>query len=146
MDDKQLRNFLSAQYIPKEGELDTKPIPYAQRDPKGLDAKQPGAKLDAGKSPVFRGLLDYFPRACLAVAEVSDRGAKKYTWKGWEQVDDGVNRYFDAMVRHIATESIEGKRDSETGLYHKAQIAWNALAALELFLREQEKEHVKLPG
>lgn len=109
-----------------------------ERDPKGLDAKQPGAKLDHGKSPVYRGLLDYFPRACLAVAEVSDRGAQKYSWKGWEKVSDGVNRYQDAMVRHIANESIEGRTDSETGLYHKAQIAWNALAALELFLREQE--------
>lgn len=110
-----------------------------QSDPKGLDAKQPGAKLDAGKSPVFRGLLDYFPRACLAIAQVSEAGAKKYSWKGWEKVDDGVNRFSDALVRHIVNESIEGEYDPE-GFLHKAQQAWNACAALELFLRQKESK------
>ena len=109
-----------------------------QSDPKGLDPKTPGAKLDYGKSPLYRGLLDYFPRACMAVADVSATGAVKYSWKGWEKVDDGVKRYADAGARHIVYESIEGPIDSETGCFHKAQKAWNALAELELFLREQE--------
>lgn len=108
-----------------------------QKDPKGLNAKDPGAKLDAGKSPVFRGLLDYFPRACLAVADISAQGAAKYSWRGWEKVEDGVNRYSDAMVRHIVNSSIEGDYDPE-GFLHRAQIAWNALASLELYLREKK--------
>lgn len=106
-------------------------------DPTGKQPHDMGAKLDAGKSPVFRGLLDYFPRACLAVADVSAAGAQKYAWKGWESVPDGVNRYSDALVRHIINESIEGEFDPD-GFLHKAQQAWNALAALELYLREQQ--------
>ena len=108
-----------------------------EQDPTGRKPQEKGAKLDYGKSPIYRGLLTYFPRACLAVANVSASGAAKYTWKGWEDVPDGVNRYSDAMVRHVANESIEGPLDPE-GFLHKAQIAWNALAALELYLKEQK--------
>jgi hypothetical protein len=92
---------------------------------------------------VFRGLLDYFPRACIAVAEVSAAGAEKYAWKGWEGVDDGYNRYSDAGARHIVKKAIEGPWDSEMAergkrILHDAQVAWNALAALELYLRARE--------
>lgn len=106
-------------------------------DPNGKSQHESGAKMDAGKVPIFQGLLDYFPRALLAVAEVSAAGAKKYAWKGWESVPDGVNRYENAMGRHIVNESIQGKFDPE-GFRHKAQRAWNDLAALELTLKEEE--------
>lgn len=108
-----------------------------EHDPHGKPAKSLGSKLDAGKSPVYQGLFDYFPRACLAVADVSAAGAAKYAWKGWETVPDGVARYSNAIGRHILNESIEGPFDPD-GFLHKAQVAWNALAALELFLREQK--------
>ena len=107
-------------------------------DPNGFQPHQKGAKLDSGKPAVFQGLFDYFPRACLAVAEVSTVGAKKYAWKGWEQVPDGVARYGDALGRHILKESIEGPVDRDTGCLHAAQAAWNCMARLELILRERE--------
>lgn len=110
-----------------------------ERDPNGIAAGVPGAKLDAGKSPVMRGVLQYFPRALLAIGRVSEAGAKKYSWKGWEHVPDGIIRYGDALGRHILLEDIEGPYDSDTGLLHAAQQAWNACARLELILREQEK-------
>jgi len=112
---------------------------FQEKDPNGKNPHEAGAKLDSGKAPVFRGLLDYFPRACLAVASVSAAGARKYAWKGWEDVPDGINRYSDALGRHIVNMGIEGAYDPD-GFLHRAQIAWNALAALELFLREQEKK------
>lgn len=110
-----------------------------EKDPNNKVPGEPGAKLDSGKSPVFRGLLDYFPRACQAVAKVSQKGAEKYCWKGWENVPDGINRYSDAIVRHMCKEAIEGKIDPDFGLLHKAHAAWNALAVLELELRQQEE-------
>lgn len=96
-----------------------------------------GVKFDADKSPVWQGLVDYFPRAMEAVAEVSHQGARKYAWKGWETVPDGINRYRNALVRHLTGEAKDGKYDSE-GFRHLAQIAWNAFAALELTLREEQ--------
>lgn len=120
--------------------------PQTESDPNGLDAKMPGAKMDAGKQPVFRGVLQYFPRALDAVAGVSLYGAYKYAWKGWESVDNGVARYEDAMGRHILKEAIEGPYDLAalndpkfpSNILHKTQRTWNSLASLELYLREQK--------
>jgi hypothetical protein len=111
-----------------------------EQDPNGKKANEPGAKLDEGKTAAFRGLLDYFPRACLAVADISTEGAKKYTWKGWETVPDGINRYTDAAVRHLVGRVIEGPIDKVSGQSHYAHMAWNALAVLELYLQQQPKE------
>lgn len=107
-----------------------------EQDPNGRSPQQPGAKLDAGKSPVWRGCLDYFPRALEHVAQVSDFGARKYAWKGWESVPDGYARYNDALGRHFTYEAKEGLYDRDSGLLHAAHRAWNALAALELKLKE----------
>lgn len=116
-----------------------------ESDPYGKPANGLGSKLDAGKSPVYQGLVDYFPRACVAVADISRRGAIKYAWKGWETVPDGFNRYSNALGRHLVAESIEGHYDSSpTGLgadvLHASQVAWNAFARLELLIRELEKK------
>lgn len=113
-------------------------------DPSGKKPGEAGAKLDAGKVPVYQGAIDYFPRAIMAVAEISAYGAQKYAWKGWEAVPDGITRYTNAGIRHVFGEAIEGPYDkgpNGSGLLHKAHAAWNALAALELFLRQQESEN-----
>lgn len=96
-----------------------------------------GVKLDTGKSPVLRGALHYFPRALKAVADISAFGASKYTWRGWESVDGGVERYGDALARHLLAEAA-GPVDGESGYLHAAHAAWNALARLELILRADE--------
>lgn len=107
-----------------------------EADPTGCSPHDPGAKLDAGKAPINRGLLGYFPLACEQVALVSLFGASKYVWKGWQTVPDGLERYSDAMGRHMIKREIEGPFDRDSGLLHRAHAAWNALAALELELRE----------
>lgn len=96
-------------------------------------------KYDGGKPCSFRGLVGYFPRAATAVAEISTFGAKKYAWNGWEAVPDGINRYSDAMVRHLLREGAGEVQDPDSGLLHAAHVAWGALARLELMLREEEK-------
>jgi Domain of unknown function (DUF5664) len=111
-------------------------------DPLGKSAKQPGSKLDAGKPDVLRGAIQYFPRALSAVARVSELGAAKYSWKGWESVPNGIARYGAAMARHLghddfATDSGAGGLGSET--LHAAQAAWNSLARLELILKELDE-------
>lgn len=112
-----------------------------EADPTGRAPHQPGAKLDAGKAPLLRGAIEYFPRALLAVAEVSAFGASKYTWRGWETVPDGVDRYGDAMARHLAKERIDGPNDPDSGLLHAAHAAWGALARLELILRDMPPQN-----
>jgi len=118
--------------------LSASDIKMAGFGPVGEDnTHAPGLKFDAGKPPVVRGVLQYFPRALEAVAEISAAGAEKYTWNGWQSVPDGVVRYGDAMGRHILGEATDGPIDPESGLLHAAQVAWNALARLELMLRDR---------
>lgn len=107
-------------------------------DPLGKSQHDPGAKLDSGKAPVMQGVIQYFPRALAAVARVSAIGARKYAWKGWESVPNGIERYGDALGRHLLAEEIEGPTDADTQCLHAEQVAWNALARLELILRKNE--------
>lgn len=106
-----------------------------EHDPRGLLPHQPGAKLDAGKEPA-RLILQGMPRALLEIAKVGGYGAAKYSQDGWQHVENGIARYTDAMFRHALKEGIE-RIDEESGLLHAAQTAWNALARLELMLRDQ---------
>lgn len=97
-----------------------------------LNQHTPGAKLDADKPRVGLVLLG-FPRALLAVSTVGTYGARKYTDNGWKSVTNGLDRYTDAMLRHLLQEEIE-PYDNESELLHAAHVAWNALARLELLL------------
>ena len=141
MSSKALEDFGVSEYK----RMNMKGTTVMEKDPNGIDLKTPGSKADYGKKAVMQGTFHYFPRALLEVAGVSQRGAEKYSWKGWESVDNGQARYGDALARHILAEAIEGPYDKDTGLLHAAQIAWNSLARLELILREKENEKPK-PG
>ncbi len=103
-----------------------------------MKKQQVGKKFDTGKSPVRKGVLEYFPRAILEVGNLSGFGAEKYDWGNWEFVEDAINRYGDAEIRHICEAAISGETDKESGLLHATHAAWNALAVLEMKLREKE--------
>lgn len=106
-----------------------------ESDPNGLDPHAPGAKLDAGKNRL--GLvLGGFARALEQVGLVGTGGAVTYSDNGWKEVDDGIARYEDAMLRHWVEIKKGNAQDPKTGLLHQAHLAWNALAVLELMLKE----------
>lgn len=109
----------------------------SERDPSGLAANTPGAKLDAGKLRPTLILRD-MSRALLAVTEIATAGAAKYTAGGWLAVANGGERYEDAHLRHMLTRFSGTQVDSMSGSLHLAHEAWNALAKLELYLREEE--------
>lgn len=109
-----------------------------EKDPTGLDAHSPGAKLDQGK--VRPGLvLGGFARALWAVSEVGSFGAVKYTENGWVEVPNGQARYDDAGMRHWLKDKMGERVDNDSRLIHLAHDAWNALAVLDLELRKAEK-------
>ena len=100
-----------------------------------MDLHRPGAKADADK-PKMRLVTGDMARAITEVAKVGTYGANKYMEGGWIHVLDGFNRYEDAQQRHAAYRHMGEVRDEESGLLHLAHEAWNALAKLELYLRE----------
>jgi hypothetical protein len=108
-----------------------------EKDPNGVNAHAPGAKLDAGK-PRVGLVLGEFSRALEAVSAVGTFGANKYTPRGWVEVPNGEERYADALWRHLLADCRGEELDEQSGLAHLAHAAWNALAVLELGLRAQE--------
>jgi len=105
--------------------------PFDSAISEGFPMPKAGVKFDAAKiDPTF--VLEYFPRALLAISAVAEYGARKYTRGGWKTVDNGIMRYGAAKVRHQLLQYMEGPYDDgDSGLAHKAQEAWNVLAELE---------------
>jgi hypothetical protein len=108
-----------------------------ERDPTGRSAHDPGAKLDAGK-PLPWLCISGFSRALQAVANVTTVGAQKYAPNSWQAVPGGEQRYMEAFARHMLALGRGEQIDADTGALHKAQMAWNLLASLELELRAAE--------
>ncbi len=92
----------------------------------------PAATFGSRKEqPLARGLLDYFPAALAAVAEVSMQGADQHG----TMAPDGTpthqrglsDDHPDALLRHLVD---RGSSDHD-GLRHSAKVAWRALAILQ---------------
>ena len=115
--------------------------PATESDPHGKDPHTSGAKLDSGKvRPAL--VLGSFARALLQVSQVGTFGAAKYSDDGWVNVPDGIRRYDEAMMRHWLKEKAGEVADEDSNLLHAAHLAWNALARLDLMLRENHGERV----
>lgn len=99
-----------------------------------------GVKDDASK-PDLSLVLCGFSRALQEVGKVGTKGALKYTPNGWSQVRKGKERYTSALLRHLLLEN-EELLDKELDLSHSACVAWNALARLELILRDKTNESI----
>lgn len=114
-----------------------KPQADGEADPTGRDPHAPGAKLDAGKLRPTLVIRD-MARALEAVIKVATDGANKYTPGGWLEVPNASERYEDADLRHMLKRFKGEAVDTDSKSLHLAHNAWNALAKLELHLREQE--------
>jgi hypothetical protein len=110
-----------------------------EADPHGINQHEPGAKVDAGKVRMHL-ITGGMARAIMGVAEVATFGANKYTDGGWVFVPDGFRRYEDAQQRHASYRHMGETYDKDSKLLHLKHEAWNALAKLDLFLRDQEKK------
>mgnify|MGYP001550690875 CR=1 FL=1 len=108
-------------------------------------------KLRLGTYVLFR-----FPRALLEVARASEFGFEKYkadpvTYKtAYRQFDFGYDRgaaYRDKIVGHLVKEELEGPINHEDAdLLHMAQVAWNALAAIEVYLASRDAAPKEVVG
>jgi hypothetical protein len=84
--------------------------------------------------PITTGVFDYFPAALAYVAKVSKAGNDKHNpgeplhWARGKSMDQA-----DAIGRHLID---RGGVDPDTGLRHSGELAWRALALLQLELEE----------
>lgn len=92
------------------------------------------------KPPVYSGCLQLFPRALRAIAELSARGTKKHGGPiCFDRKSTDPDDYRESHSRHVIDGAI-CPYNHEDDVEHDVQIAWNALAVLELSLRQQETD------
>lgn len=83
-------------------------------------------------SPVYSGVLKYFPLALVEIAKLSKAGNDKHNpgqplhWSRGKSAD-----HHDCIARHLLE---AGTVDPDDGHLHSTKLAWRALAALQLEL------------
>lgn len=93
-----------------------------------MPAELPTDAKERKALPIATGVLDYFPDALAAVAEVSRIGNEQHNpgqplhWAKGKSTD-----HADSLIRHLVE---RGTRDSDGGR-HSAKVAWRALALLQ---------------
>jgi dATP/dGTP diphosphohydrolase len=80
--------------------------------------------------PLVTGVLDYFPAALAAVAKLSKFGNDKHNpGEPLHWARGKSNDHADCIARHLVD---RGVIDPETGMSHTVEVAWRALALLQL--------------
>lgn len=104
---------------------------------KGHVEVKPDYALDRKNTPVYGGVLKYFPNALKAVAKCSKAGNDQHNAGKplhWDRSKSGDE--LDALTRHLIDHSVD-PIDTD-GILHLSKVAWRALAALEKHLEGQE--------
>lgn len=98
-----------------------------------------GKKYDEGKNRM--GLvLQGFSNALWEVGRVGTFGCSKYGEGNWQYLENGIDRYKDALFRHLF-QWLQGEEiDKESGIKHLSHALWNLSAVLEFTLRNEKKE------
>lgn len=94
--------------------------------------EQPGLKFDTGKNRLD---LIYWPFV-EGVGTVLTHGAAKYAPNNWQKVDDGINRYFAAAMRHLIAYRNGERLDPDSGLPHLSHAATNMMFLQYLTFQE----------
>ena len=121
-------------YIKKVGSVDR--MKGVTEDVYNFEVDAEVVKSEAQKrkeTPVFSGVLKYFPNSIKYVSQVSKAGNdqhhpdKPLHWDMTKSKDE-----LDALSRHLIDHSVD-PMDTD-GILHLGKVAWRALAALERHL------------
>jgi len=90
-------------------------------------------------TPIFSGVLAYFPKALAEVSRASLAGNKQHLegqplhWDRSKSKDQ-----LDALTRHLIDHA-SGEIVDDDGVYHLAKVCWRGLAQLELLIESQNE-------
>jgi len=98
-----------------------------------LQRSLPSQADERKATPIYSGVLKYFPKALAKVSQTSQAGNDQHhpnTPLHWDKSKSSDE--LDALTRHLIDHS-ENPIDDD-GQLHLAKVAWRALAALERYL------------
>lgn len=88
---------------------------------------------DSDAKSLLSAAIQCYPYPLEEVCKLSAAGAKKYSRGGWRTVDNGLQRYKAAYLRHWVARNARGETVSEDmGILHLTHELWNLLAIIEL--------------
>lgn len=61
------------------------------------------------------------------IVKVLTYGAKKYSDNSWQRLDNGIERYYAASMRHITSWRTGEEIDPESGLPHLSHVFCNVM-------------------
>lgn len=94
-----------------------------------------GTKYDNGKLRLAEMIID-FKIPMEELCKVWEFGANKYEKSNWKKLANPIDRYTNAMLRHLLAEEVNPV-DDESKLLHAAHIAFNALARLHFIVKNK---------
>ncbi len=100
-----------------------------------------GKKQQVRKDDSEKLRFDLIPTECERIlAKVLTYGSSKYSANNWQQVDNPIERYTAALMRHLNEfRENPSAKDSESGFYHIYHVLTNAMF-LAWFVYKQSKE------
>lgn len=103
-------------------------------------------QIDDDRDAEYRAYERYLATAPLDDAiEVMEFGANKYTANGWRTVDNAIERYRDALWRHVRLEALDEHVDPDSGLEHRKHVNCNVLF-LYILLGDEEQDEPAYTG
>jgi len=93
-----------------------------------------GKKFDGGK--LRYGLIP--PSSTRALASVLTFGAQKYGPNNWQSVEQGEERYTDALMRHLEAYRGGEDIDEESGMSH----LWHAMTNIAFLIHFEDQANV----
>tara|TARA_R110001632_G_scaffold70241_2_gene163704 strand:+ start:1396 stop:1704 length:309 start_codon:yes stop_codon:yes gene_type:complete len=94
------------------------------------------------QTPIFSGVLAYFPDAITEVAKCSLAGQQQHNPDkplGWDRSKSGNE--LDSLTRHLME---AGSMDTD-GVRHSTKVAWRALANLQKEIEKERELNKPLP-
>ena len=95
-------------------------------------------KQERKDTPIYSGVLKYFPDALAEVAKTSKAGNDQHNpgellhWAKEKSTD-----HADCIIRHLID---AGTYDTD-GIRHSAKVAWRALALLQTEIEDERKQN-----
>ena len=126
----------------KEGDIEA--IPNKQEENqacvfevnRGIEFTETPIEFSRKQTPIFTGVLNYFPDAIREVAKCSYAGQQQHNPDkplAWDRSKSGDE--LDALSRHL----LEAGTIDTDGIRHSAKVAWRALANLQKEIENSAK-------
>lgn len=119
---------------------------YEEPAPEQMDKNITELIFDTDKTSLKNDRKDNKPRWELLPIEILEEvvkvytfGAEKYAENSWQNLENGKERYYAALMRHLVAWRKGETKDEESQLHPLSHVIWNAIALLWLEMNNNKQ-------